>query len=281
MKLVTVSIPTYNSEGFINRCIASVQAQTYKNIEINIVDGGSSDGTLEILQQLGVENIINCSEALLRARYEGVAQSKGDFILLLDSDQILEPKAIESAVKKIESNKLDMLVFEESVYMASSWIEKLFQQDRKLIHSVKDFSPYSGVMLPRFYRKDVLISAFKKIPHEVMDNVGGQDHAIIYYEAWQRSKKIDLLENAVMHIEPKSLTVMVRKFYRWGKTSRAAHHPRYEEMLRKKERFRKGLFGNGLVFASVASIILLLIKGLPFFVGLYSSKIHKKVKAEL
>jgi glycosyltransferase involved in cell wall biosynthesis len=271
--LVSVSIPTLNSQIYIERCLRAINSQSYKNIEINIVDGGSKDNTISIAKSLGIEKIITCKDSLLKSRYEGLKQAHGEYILLLDSDQILEHTAIERAVKQIEKYELDMLVFEEDVYKATNWLEKLFQLDRKLIHTIRDFDPYTGVMLPRFYRSSLLNKAFKNIPKNALDNVGGQDHAIIYFEVWQYSNKVDLLLEAVKHIEPNSIRVVIKKFYRWGYTSKAAHEPRYMELLAKKERFRKGLFSKGTYKASVASITLLILKGLPYSLGKLRAKV--------
>ncbi len=270
--LVTISIPTLNSGQFLELCLDAIERQTYQNIEVNIIDGASSDDTVKIAEQHGIDEIIICTDALLKARHEGLIRAHGKYILLLDSDQILEPAAVERSVNMLNDQDLDMLVLEEDVYQANNWLEKLFQLDRKLIHTVKDFDPYTSVMLPRFYKTDLLKKAFAAIPKSALENVGGQDHAIIYFEAYLYSQKIDLLPGAVQHIEPNSLRAMFKKFYRWGYTSQAAHESRYEELLERKERFRKGMFRKGTVKASLASITLLLIKGVPYYIGKLNSR---------
>ena len=269
--LVSVSIPTYNSATTLGLCLESVKLQTYKQIEINIVDGGSSDKTIEIASKYGAK-ILESTQALLGARYEGVKAAKGEYVLLLDSDQILERDAIKRAVKMIEDKNVSMLVLEESVYKRDNWIEKLFDLDRQLIHAVKDFSPHTGVMLPRFYRKELLLKAFASVPKKTLREVGGQDHAIIYFEAWQVTEKVDLLYKAVKHIEPSSLRAVWRKFYRWGKTSNAAHLGKYKHLLESKESFRRGLFTKGYIVASLSSIALLILKGVPYKIGYYTGK---------
>lgn len=270
--LVTISIPTFNSEVFIRLCLDSIKAQTYKNIEINVIDGNSKDHTIEIARQYGV-TVVVYNDALLGARNEGLKLAQGDLILLLDSDQILEPTAIERAVKKILADDLDMLIFEEDVYKNDKFIEHLFHYDRKLVHAVKDFNPMTSVMLPRFYKSDLLRRAFEKIPEDIQRNVGGQDHAIIYLEAWNISQRVDILSGAVKHIEPNTFKAMWKKFYRWGYTSVGARANKYSDLLGKKERFRKGLFKHGMIKASNASILLLLIKGVPYKIGYFIGKL--------
>lgn len=263
--LVSISIPTYNSAAFLERCLAAVAKQTYSNIQVHLIDGYSKDDTLEIAKRFNVPIFLD-KEGLLNARKLGIENAEGEMVLLLDSDQILELDAVERAVKYLNEKQLDMLVLEEDVYRNKTLLERLFHLDRKLIHAVRDFSPYTGVMLPRFYRRDILLRAFANIPAEVL-KAGGQDHAVIYYEAWQLSQSVDLLSRAVRHIEPSTFREIIPKFYRWGYTSQSARTPRYKDMLEKKERFRKGIFKRGLVVASLGSIALLVVKGVPYYIG--------------
>ncbi|MBU4351421.1 glycosyltransferase family 2 protein, partial [Patescibacteria group bacterium] len=202
--LVTISIPTFNSEKTLGLCLDAVLKQTYGNFEVNVIDGNSKDKTILIAKEKGVKDIAVYSGALLGARLEGLKMARGEYVLLLDSDQILNKDAIKQAVEKIEQG-FDMLIFEETSCQSKTFIEKLFRLDRKLIHKSKDLSPGTGALLPRFFKKDLLEKAFTRIPEEILQKVGGEDHMIIYYEAWQLSKKISILPNAVCHIEPKSL----------------------------------------------------------------------------
>jgi glycosyltransferase involved in cell wall biosynthesis len=271
--LVTISIPTMNSGRFIGRCLEAIGSQTYKRIEINVIDGGSSDETVDIAKAHGVREILTYSGGLLGARELGVRIAHGSIMVLLDSDQILEPDAIERAVEMLGDH--DMLVLEEDVYSNETFIEKLFHYDRILIHSVKDFSPYTGVMLPRIYEKELLRAAFSAMPLQALEKIGGQDHAIIYYEAWKISQRVELVLAAVKHIEPDNIITVWKKFYRWGYTSKDAHLGEYKELIQKKERFRKGMFKPGLFIASLGSVLLLTIKGAPYAAGLITARVKK------
>jgi glycosyltransferase involved in cell wall biosynthesis len=274
---VAVAIPTYNSAAALARCLDAVAAQTYPYVSTVVVDGGSTDDTLAIAQRYGVQ-VVPDRVGLLNARKVGVAHSTGEYVLLLDSDQILEPDAIARAVAMAEGGGPagdagpDMLVFEEDVYRAETFLERLFQLDRRLIHAVRDFSPFTGVMLPRFYRRELLERVFEAIPVPAL-GAGGQDHAIIYYEAWQLTQRVDLVLRAVRHVEPSAVRQIVPKFYRWGYTSRNARNDRYAHLLGRKEAFRKGMFTRGLVVASLGSICLLLIKGVPYKLGVLASRL--------
>ncbi|MGY4884125.1 MAG: glycosyltransferase family 2 protein, partial [Nanobdellota archaeon] len=73
-ELVSVTIPTYNSEGTLKQCLEKVKEQTYKNIEIIIIDSYSKDKTLEIAKEFNAK-IIMCKGKLLEARILGTEKS--------------------------------------------------------------------------------------------------------------------------------------------------------------------------------------------------------------
>lgn len=266
--LITITIPTFNSAGFLKLCLEAIRNQTYKNIEINIVDGYSNDDTIRIAKEFGVNKILYYKGYLLGARYQGVQASKGDYILILDSDQILEKTAIERAVDMAIANNLGMLVLEENVYKKETFLEKLFDMDRRLFNAVCDLDPYTGVILPRFFESKLLHRAYENIPKEIYSKTGGPDHAIVYLEAYQINPAVAVLPTAVRHIEPSSVRVLWRKFYRWGYTSVKAHDfGKYHTLMTRKERFRTGVFSKGMLLESLGSILLLVLKGLAFKFG--------------
>ena len=271
--LVTISIPTLNSERTIDRCLSAIKSQTYNNIEVNIIDGGSKDKTLAIAKKYNAQcKVFNGS--LLAARYEGVKWAKGKYTLIFDSDQILENNSIKRAVEMSEKGNFEMLVLEEDVYKDDTFLEKLFACDRKLINTVNDLSPFTGVIMPRFFRTEILKMAYGNIPRKYFGRTGGPDHAIVYYEAWRLSKRISTVPNAVKHLEPSDLFTLWRKFYKWGYTSIDAHYGKYSYLMKTKERFRTGLFTKGLLVESLGSIMLLILKGLAFKLGFISAKLR-------
>ncbi|GAI35389.1 unnamed protein product, partial [marine sediment metagenome] len=126
--LVSVTIPTRNSEDVIGGCLSSIKEQTYPNIETLVIDSNSTDRTREIAENFSAK-FFSYGGKLLGARYEGFLRSQGDLILLLDSDQILEPKAIERALPMMDN--YDMLVLEELSYKPRGFFQRLYEADRK------------------------------------------------------------------------------------------------------------------------------------------------------
>ncbi len=273
--LVSITIPTYNSALFLPMCLEALSRQDYKNFEVIIIDGGSSDATQEIALRYGA-TCIDVGRGLLRARVQGVQQARGEIIVLLDSDQVLLPNTLTQAVKRVQESLCDMLVLEEDVYKQETLLEKLFHYDRIVINHTADLDPLSGVMLPRLFKADILRKALDALPDSVLDT-GDRDHAIIYYEASLLSDKVGILQDAVLHIEPEHVWSLMKKFYRWGQTNVPAHHPRYYELIKKKEVFRKGLFTKGIWVESFGSLLLLFLKGIPYKTGFYLAKLKRIV----
>lgn len=107
-KLVSVVIPAYNYGRYIGECIDSVLNQTYKNIEIIVVDDESTDNTKDVCEQYPtVKYIWQKNKGLSGARNTGITQAKGEYITCLDADDKLLPGAVEEHVGLMED---DMVV---------------------------------------------------------------------------------------------------------------------------------------------------------------------------
>jgi glycosyltransferase involved in cell wall biosynthesis len=104
--LVSVIIPTYNRSQYICYAIDSVLAQTYENIEIIVVDDGSTDDTRDILQLYDskIKYIFQNNSGPSTARNSGIKQANGDLIAFLDSDDIWLPEKLEYQVQLLEQS---------------------------------------------------------------------------------------------------------------------------------------------------------------------------------
>ncbi|MEM5829583.1 MAG: glycosyltransferase family 2 protein [Candidatus Aenigmatarchaeota archaeon] len=268
--LVSIVIPTYNSEKTLAKCLESIKNQSYNNIEVIVVDSSSSDRTVKISKEFGVD-IIQTNWKLLGARYLGFEKSKGSFILMMDSDQILKNESVIKRALELMKN-YDMLVLEEFTYEPNSLIQKLFDADRRLTHKLSKIhiDPLEGVLLARFYKREILENAFKKIPRKLFPSVIAHDHAIIYYEAYKISQKVGILPDACWHIEPNSLWSLVKKNYRYGRsTYDLIKSGYYKDLLKKKVRLRKGALKDWKL--GLQSHLLLLIKAIGYYTGYFSA----------
>ena len=267
--LISVVIPTLNSEMTLESCLRSVKRQTYRNIEVIIVDSFSLDRTIDIAQKFG--EVFLYAGGILGARFTGLMRSSGDFVLLLDSDQILQRSAMERALAMM--NKYDMLCLEERSYRPRSLVEKLFEADRKLVFELAriHLDPVEGVLLARFFKRQVLEEAFNNIPKPLFPAVVAHDHAIVYYEAHRVSSKVGILWKAVWHVEPSDMVDLWRKNFRYGRSTKyLVRTGLYRDLLRRKVRFRKGALNSLSLTNGIKSCLLSAIKGVPYQIGYWS-----------
>lgn len=110
--LVSIITPTLNSERYIRDNVKSVLSQTYSNIEHIIIDGGSTDKTINIVQEMDPKGIIisEPDEGISDAFNKGIKLSKGDIIAILNSDDYYANGAVIERVVNIFSNKPEVMI---------------------------------------------------------------------------------------------------------------------------------------------------------------------------
>jgi glycosyltransferase involved in cell wall biosynthesis len=110
--LISIVIPTYNRANLINKAIQSILDQTYKNWELIIVDNYSEDNTREVIDAFNDDRIVIYSRprtgSVAASRNLGVANSNGDWIAFLDSDDWWFPKKLEYVSKRFQK-ELDLI----------------------------------------------------------------------------------------------------------------------------------------------------------------------------
>jgi len=115
--LLSVVITAYNEEKYIKRAIESLINQTYKNIELIIVNDGSTDNTLDVVNQTisGLTNILLLTNekptGLMAARNLGVASATGKYISFLDADDTWDKRKAEIQLKVLKSLKNESMIF--------------------------------------------------------------------------------------------------------------------------------------------------------------------------
>lgn len=113
--LVSIITPSFNRLDFIDKCILSVKYQTYKNIEHIVVDGNSSDGTIDLLKKYASQDnrfwyISEPDKGMYDAINKGLSLAKGDIIAYLNTDDLYFPWAVEKVVKELSVPETDMIL---------------------------------------------------------------------------------------------------------------------------------------------------------------------------
>lgn len=177
--LVSVIIPAYNSERYIERALRSVLRQTYTNTEIIVIDDGSKDRTAQVVRGLGDPRIVyiyqeNRSQG--PARNNGISQARGEFVTFLDSDDFYSPLKIEKEVQFLLSNREFDVVYCNAFHFFTGKPGTLFKK--------KGQHP-SGHILKRLLDTSVINLNTVMMKTEAFRKVGGFNDKRYFPEEWE------------------------------------------------------------------------------------------------
>ena len=113
--LVSVVVPVYNSESFLDQCIQSIVNQSYKNIEVILVNDGSTDTSGAMCDKYAsidsrVKVIHKKNGGLVTSRKEGIKLSTGDYILYVDGDDWIEVDLVKDYIQQVSKFNADVVI---------------------------------------------------------------------------------------------------------------------------------------------------------------------------
>lgn len=150
----SVIIPVYNVEKYIRECLESVFAQTQKEMEVIVVDDGSTDGSMEIVREYqekynSLRIISQRNQGLGAARNTGFRNARGKYVYYLDSDDCIKPDLLEACYECAESGKLEAVFFDAEPFweerknsdcqQKNSYDRRNVIRDRNRVYTGKDF----------------------------------------------------------------------------------------------------------------------------------------------
>lgn len=118
--LVSVIIPCYNYAQYVEQAISSVFNQTYKNIEVIVINDGSTDDSHEVILKLQNKYkfiyIKQENQGIIATRNKGIDLAKGDYLIQLDADDWLDPRYVEETLEKSINHELDIVYTQVKVF---------------------------------------------------------------------------------------------------------------------------------------------------------------------
>lgn len=199
MALISVVVPVYNAELFLDSCIKSISEQTFHDIEIILVDDGSKDGSYEIIcgwakKDSRIKVFHQENSGVSVARKKGVELSQGDWVSFVDADDILPYKALEILARNI--NEADLVVGQVDYMGPGKWkfvtkdellnpVEYIKRLYKDIIHSV----PFA-----RLIKKSVLLDPFV---FDIPTGITHGEDTIMNYRIATRCKNIKTISNIV------------------------------------------------------------------------------------
>ena len=179
---VSVVMPAYNVEQFIQETIGSLLAQSFKDFELIVVDDGSSDSTPKILKSLAdsdtrITIISQPNKGPGAARNTGLDVSSGEYVMFLDSDDLYESSLLEKLVEAADVNKAEVVACRSTQFdgdtgapIESWWTIKNAQLPKKEVFCKNDmpdflFSAFIGWPWDKFYKRTFIESYGLRFPN--------------------------------------------------------------------------------------------------------------------
>lgn len=229
--LVSIVIPCYNVDQFVEEGVESALNQTYSNIEIICVDDGSTDNTLQILRQLESENpevvsvLTGPNSGASAARNRGLQQADGTWVQFLDADDLLRSNKIEHQIELVQRARTPADLVVSGYVVRSANGEHSIDIDRS--------DPWIGLVRTRlgstpsnlWYKPAVL-------------------EAGTWDEALESSQETDLMfrmlkHNASLEFDDEHLTIVRRREGSISSTARGENWKRYIELRQRVLEFLK------------------------------------------
>jgi CDP-glycerol glycerophosphotransferase len=201
--LVSVIVPVYNVSQFVADCLNSITEQTYQNIEIVVINDGSTDDSLAIVEGIASRDkrisIYNQKNAGLgAARNRGVQYANGKYLAFVDSDDVVPPRAYEMMVKTLEKSGSDFVTgtyhrFNSTGIKKIKWMEKAHASKRTKI-SIKDYRDgfVNVYAWNKLYRK----STWERLGLEYTEGVRYEDQEPTT-QLMLRAKTFDVIPDSV------------------------------------------------------------------------------------
>lgn len=246
--LVSVIIPTKNSATFIEACLKSIKNQTYKNIEIIVVDNNSTDNTKEIALKYTNKVLTKGHERSAQVNY-GVEHANGEYVYKVDSDFELDKEVIEQCINEIQKG-FDAIVVQNTPDERVSWIAKIrkFEVD--------------------MYKYDLTFSSARFIKKDVYEAIRGFNEKITAGEDFDFQNKLNrqgyktgFIDAEALHLgEPTNFWKHMRKYYEYGKD-----FVNYKEVNQEESKEQLGI-GRKVYFKNWRKFIQHPILGLGFII---------------
>ena len=204
LPLVSIVVPVYNGETFLEKCLQSIIRQSYTNIEIIIVNDGSTDNTSLIIDRYvdldkRIIGLKQKNEGPALARKKGLEIAKGKYVQYLDSDDCLHEKAIEYLLDKAEATNADIVVapfrfcYLDGTFCMSSSFDFSSMSGIDYLKQILNNKAYWSVW-SKFHKRELLLG----IPMEVYPDICFGEDVIWSAQLLIRSKKVVSIKYVVL-----------------------------------------------------------------------------------
>lgn len=193
--ILSVIVPVYNTKEYLNKCVKSILGQTYRPIELLLVDDGSTDGSGELCDEYktydkSIKVIHQENKGLMAARMAGTKAAGGRYIMYVDSDDYIDTDLAESLMSGMLREKTDLvvsgLIFENEnrLVRSDAYIQEGNYERKAIMERLVDNEISGGTGIPvsacgKVFLKDTVIRAFGRVRKRL--SYGEDLAALLFY----------------------------------------------------------------------------------------------------
>lgn len=212
MYKVSVIVPIFNSENYLEKCLDSILSQTLNDIEIILIDDGSTDASLQIIKQYAkkynnIKYKTKKNEGQAIARNLGIEMATGEFISFVDSDDYIENTMMEKLYKNVLENNSDIVICDYIEEYPNKKIEK-----KSLFINAENLDKSYILSVAGPCSKIIRTEIFKKNNIKFLENNIYEDLAIIPTLALY-TEKISYCEEVLYHYVIRNNSTMQQTDY--------------------------------------------------------------------
>lgn len=276
MKKVSILIPCYNSESFVEETLRCCLNQTYSNIEIILVDDGSSDNSLDVVKKYTddkVRIITQSNKGACSARNVAFKESTGDYIIYLDADDIISSEFVEKHVSRLEKTNGRSVSF----CMWDRFYHSLNDAQFPYLQIYKNYEDAFQLLLDMWTDGSMLQTSCYMIPRQLVIESGGWNELILKNQDGEFFSRILMIAEKALFIP------YAKVFYRTGDyltVSKASSERKVESMLRTFILYRE----NSLKHEDSKRVRIALSINFTLFIYLYGNlypQLYKCAKEEI
>lgn len=214
-EIISIIVPVYNASKYIEECICSILEQTYKNIEILLVDDGSKDNSLKICNRFASEDkrvkvFSKANTGVSDTRNYGIENCSGKYVTFVDSDDRLESTAIEKMYNKLKETEADVVIggvcdfYDDGKTIPHKYnLQKIIEyNNEEALKALLLEYPFNGVVWSKLYKRELFNTQKFDINTKIAEDLK------LLYKMFFHCKKIIFFPDIVYHwrINPNSVT---------------------------------------------------------------------------
>lgn len=204
--MVSILVPVYNAAPFLRQCVDSITGQTYTDLQVVLINDGSTDGSWEILQELArqdkrleVYSQPNCGVAATRNHL--LDKVRGDFVLFVDSDDWIELNTVETLLHEQAKADYDMVMFQ----LSTPSHDCLYNQEQA-IKKFLEHTTFRGSLCDKLIKSELFSGLM------IDENVGYGEDALMVWQVLQRVRNVSVLGKVLYHVRENTDSISRQRF---------------------------------------------------------------------